>query len=218
MRHSFIFRLLLCIGLFAPAAQAQVPAEVSDVMNKCRAAMSNPAGVEYEMDMKGGMGPLSMKMHFVVANKGNLKRTLLTTKIMGIEVKTETGFDGTDTWEIDYSSGHDTITFTPGDVNVKKSGEDALNLDLDHQYRKASMKLKDGYYEIVFSDPVDKSVEMKKVTVTISAKNYVMRELRGGARGAKVNMTVTKIHVGLKDSHFKLNLADYPNAVVIRNK
>ena len=29
-------------------------------------------------------------------------------------------------------------------------------------------------------------------------------------------MTVTRIRIGLKDSHFKLDLSKYPDAVVIR--
>lgn len=44
---------------------------------------------------------------------------------------------------------------------------------------------------------------MKRVTVRIASKNYTMREVRATARGATVTMTITKIHVGLRDSHFK---------------
>ena len=210
-------RLFLLLGLMLGIAgvQAQVPAEVTEVMNKCRAAMANPNGLEYEMDMKAGIGPLAMKMHFVVADKGNLNRTAMTMKIMGIEVTSESGFDGTDTWEIKHSEIGDTITITKGDTRKKSKGD--LSLDLDKQYNKAKIKLKDGYYEITFSEPKDKSSEVKSITVKISEKNYVMREIRSSARGAKVTMTITKVRVGLKDSYFKLDLSKYPNAVVIRN-
>ena len=210
-------RLFLLLGLLLgiASAEAQIPAEVTKVMNKCRAAMVNPNGLEYEMDMKAGMGPLAMKMHFVIADKGNLNRTAMTMKIMGIEVTTESGFDGTDTWEIEHSSKSDTITITPGDKRKKSKGD--LSFDLDKQYRKAKMKLKDGYYEITFSEPTSKDNEAKNVTVKISEKTYIMREVRSGARGAKVTMNITKVRVGLKDSYFKLDLSKYPNAVVIRN-
>ena len=192
----------------------QIPAEVTDVMNRCRTAMNNPNGLEYEMDVKAGMGPVSMNMHFIIANKGELNRTQFTIKILGKEVSSESGFDGTQTWEIDRSPKGDTITITPG-KNMKKSKGD-LQLDLDKQYKKAKIKLKDGYYVITFSEPIDSSNEVKSITIKISEKNYTVREVRSGARGAKVTMTITKIRVGLKDSHFKLNLAQYPNAVVIR--
>lgn len=206
--------LLLTFVLGVAGVQAQVPTEVTDVMDKCRAAMTNAAGLEYEMDTKAGIGPLAVKMHFVVADKGKLNRTTMNMKIMGMEVTSETGFDGTDSWEISHSSKGDTITFTHGDKRKKSDGN--LNLDLDKKYRKAKMKLKDGYYEISFSEPRDKDNEVKSVNVKISEKNYVMREIRSGARGAKVTMTITKIRVGLKDSYFKIDLSKYPNAVVIR--
>ena len=210
-------RLFLLLGLMLGIAgvQAQVPAEVTDVMNKCRAAMTNPNGLEYEMDTKAGLGPLAMKMHFVIADKGNLNRTTMTMKIMGIEVTTESGFDGINTWEIEHSEKRDTITITKGDTRKKSEGD--LSLDLDKKYNKAKMKLKDGYYEIAFSEPKDKDNEAKSVTIKVQEKNHILREVRSGARGAKVTMTVTKVRVGLKDSYFKINLSEYPNAVVIRN-
>ena len=206
--------LLLALALGIASAQAQIPAEVTEVMEKCRAAMTNATGLEYEMDMKAGIGPVAMKMHFVVANKGNLNRTLMSMTVLGTEIVTESGFDGTDTWEIDHSLKGDTITFTHG--NKQKKSKNELSYDLDKQYNKAKMKLKDGYYEITFSEPKDKTSEVKSATVKISEKNYVIREMRTGARGAKVTMKITKIRVGLKDSYFKLDLNQYPHAVIIR--
>ena len=211
MRRLF---LLLGLVLGITSVQAQVPAEVTDVMDRCRAAMTNTSGLEYEMDMKAGMGPLAMKMHFVVADKGKLNRTTMSMKILGVEVTTESGFDGTDTWEIEHSEKGDTITITKGDTRKKSKGD--LSLDLDKKYRKAKMKLKDGYYNITFSEPKDKSSEVKSISVKISEKNYMMREIRSGARGAKVTMTITKVRIGLKDSYFKLDTSKYPGAVIIR--
>ena len=210
--------LLIALALGIAGAQAQIPAEVTEVMGKCRAAMTNAAGLEYEMDMKASKGPVAMKLHFVVANKGNLSRTLMSMKVLGTEVVTESGFDGTDTWEIDHAANEtqrDTITITRGDKQKKSKGD--ISFDLDKQYNKAKMKHKDGYYEITFSEPKDKSIEVKSATVKISEKSYVMREMRTAARGARVTMNITRIHVGLKDSHFKLDLTKYPNAVVVRN-
>ena len=207
----FVFFVLSILG--TAGVWAQIPAEVTEVMDRCRAAMTNASGLEYEMDIKAGLGPLSMKMHMVVANKGDLSRTTVSTKVLGMEVVVESGFDGTNTWEIDHSPKGDTITFTQG--NHKKSDKE-LVFDQDKQFNKAKMKLKDGYYVITFSDPKDKSSKVKSVTVSISAKSYTMREVRSGAGGAKVTMTVTKIRVGLNDSYFKLDLSKYPDAVIIR--
>ena len=210
--------LLLALAFGIAGAQAQIPAEVTAVMEKCRAAMTNATGLEYEMDMKAGIGPVAMKMHFVIANKGQLNRTLMSMTVLGTEIVTENGFDGTDTWEIDHAAKEtqrDTITITHGNKQQKSKGE--LSYDLDKQYNKAKMKLKDGYYEITFSEPKDKTSEVKSATVKISQKNYVIREMRTSARGAKVTMKITKIRVGLKDSHFKVDLSKYPNAIVIKN-
>ena len=109
-------------------------------------------------------------------------------------------------WEIKHYSKSDTIIFTHGYTRQISKGD--LDLDLDHKYNKAKMKLNDGYYEITFSDPKDKTSDVKRVTVRIASKNYTMREVRATARGATVTMTITKIHVGLRDSHFKTPVAD----------
>lgn len=208
-----ILALLAAIAL-AVTASAQIPAEVSDVMNRCRAAMNNPGGLEYEMDMRAGVGPLALKMHLTKATKGNLTRSSMSMKFMGVDILSESGFDGSDTWNVKHTESVDSITITHGDTRAKEKND--LALDLDSKYRKAKMKTKDGYFEITFSDPVDKANEAKSITIKISSKNYTVREVHTSARGAKVTMTVTKIRVGLSDSHFKLNLAKYPNAVVIR--
>lgn len=207
--------LLLALTLSIVGAQAQIPADVTDVMNRCRAAMTNPSGLEYEMDIKTGMGPLTMKMHIVSAEKGNLHRTKLTMKIMGMDIVTESGFDGTNTWEVKHSDRSDTIIITSGDKN--KNDDKELSLDLDKQYTKAKMKLKDGYYEITFTEPKDKSSKVKSMTVKISEKNYTMRELKTTASGVKATMTITKIRVGLRDSYFKLDMSKYPDAVVVKD-
>ncbi|MBR6899059.1 MAG: hypothetical protein IKN29_02050, partial [Bacteroidales bacterium] len=181
---------------------------------KCRTAMENPNGLEYEMDIKAGIGPVAMKMHMVVAEKGKMSRVLFSTRVLGQDVVTENGFDGTDTWEIDRSAKADTITFTRGDH--RKKDKNVLSTDFDKRYRKAKMKEKDGFYVITFSEPIDKDSEAKSVTVKVSKKNHAMQEMKTSAKGASVTMTVTKIRVGLKDEYFKVDLGKFPNAVVIK--
>ena len=213
MKRHINLIIIVTLAFGGVGAYAQIPAEVTNVMNHCREAMTNQAGLEYEMDMKVGMGPLSLKMHGVIADKGELNRARITTKILGVEIITESGFDGTNSWELDRGEKGDTITITRG--NKAKKSDGGLQLDIDKQFNKAKMKHKDGYYEISFSDPKDKSSEIKSAAVKVSEKNYVLRELSTGARGAKVTMTVTRIRVGLNDSYFKIDLSKYPNAVII---
>ena len=195
-------------------AQAQIPAEVKDILKKCGDKSHFSGGAEIDIKLHVGAVIASMNGTMKVCKKGDKSFSVVKMKVLGHEIYTETGFDGTDSWEISHSSKGDTITFTHGDKRKKSDGN--LNLDLDKKYRKAKMKLKDGYYEISFSEPRDKDNEVKSVNVKISEKNYVMREIRSGARGAKVTMTITKIRVGLKDSYFKLDLTKHPDAVVIR--
>lgn len=212
MRKAILFVVAMLLG--AAGVRAQIPAEVTAVMDKCRASMVNPNGLEYEMDIKAGVGPVAMKMHMVVAEKGKMSRVLFSTRVLGQDVVSEVGFDGTDTWEIDRSPKADTITFARGDH--RKKDKNVLSTDFDKRYRKAKMKEKDGYYVITFTEPKDKANEAKSVTTWLSMKSCMMQELKTTAKGASVTMKVTKIRTGLKDDYFKVDLGEFPNAVVIK--
>ncbi len=195
--------------------RAQIPAEVTEVMDKCQAAMKNPNGLEYTMDMKVAMGPVTLtNSKLVMGSKGEMDRALVTMKIVGVEVTMESGYDGNETWEIMNTGKADTITITKGAKD--RNNGDGADLDLAKGFRKAKMKLKDGYYEIDFSDPIDKKSEIKKLSLKVAAKNYYLHEMRTSAKGARVTMTITKIKIGLKDDYFRLDLSKYPNAVVVR--
>ena len=208
MRKAILFVVAMLLG--AAGVRAQIPAEVTAVMDKCRTAMENPNGLEYEMDIKAGVGPVAMKMHMVVASKGKMSRTSFSTRVLGNDIVVENGFDGTDTWE----NEGDTITITRGDH--RKKDKNVLSTDFDKRYRKAKMKEKDGFYVITFTEPKDKDNEAKSVTTWLSMKSCMMQEVRTNAKGASVTMKVTKIRTGLKDDYFKVDLGKYPNAVVIR--
>lgn len=91
-----IMTLMLAVVAMLPL-QAQIDSKVKDVVQKCVKAMQNPAGVEYNMDFKVGMGEVDMmSCHIVASSKGKLSKALVTAKVFGIEAKSETGFDGTD--------------------------------------------------------------------------------------------------------------------------
>ena len=204
-----LFVLLATIGV-----QAQIPSEVKEVMTKCQKAMNNPNGLEYTMNMKLSMGPISLtNSKLTIASKGEMNRTLMTMSVAGIEATFESGYDGKESWEVKHSEKQDTIRITKG---RKNESDDALDFDMAKGFKKAKMKLKDGYYEIEYYDPIDKKSEMKKIIFVVSAKNFYLHELRTSAKGAKVTMTITKIRVGLRDDYFKINPSKYPNAVVVR--
>lgn len=208
-----VLMLVALLGMFE--VQAQIPAEVTDVINRCRTAMTNPSGIEYEMDMKAGMSIIALNTHIVNATKGEKPRYSLSIKVLGVDMTVEDGYDGTESWHFSRSGEVDTITITRGRSQKTKEGE--LAWDYDQVYKKAKMKVKDGYYVITFSEPVDRANEAKTVVIKVSTKNYILRELKTSAKGVTVTMTITKVRVGLSDNYFKLDLSRYPNAVVIRN-
>ena len=69
-----LFALLAAIGV-----QAQIPAEVTEVMAKCNEAMNNPKGLEYTMDMKVSMGPVTLtNAQLIIGSKGEMDRSKMT--------------------------------------------------------------------------------------------------------------------------------------------
>lgn len=209
---KLLLTLLLALGM--TGAYAQIPAEVTTVMNKCHKTFSSSTGLEYTMDTKTKLGPITvMNLRYVIATKGDMSRTRMTATVLDKEATSEYGFDGKEAWEIKHSKGKDTIIFSQ---KKKDDGVSDFDLDLDKNYRKAKMKDKGDYYEITFSDPVDKKSEAKKITVKISTKTYRLLEMKTSARGANVVMTFSKYRTGLKDDYFKINLSQYPKAAVIR--
>ena len=114
-------------------ANAQVPAEVSAVLKKSSVAMSDPTGVEYEMDIKVKMlmvNVLSGKM--TMASLGEKNRFTMTVKAMGQEMITEGGFDGEYEWEHTKGLGADTLYITR--TTNKSVGEYDIDFNLDHDF------------------------------------------------------------------------------------
>ena len=212
MKRVLMLWVLVVLSVFG--VQAQIPAEVTEVMTRCQTAMDNPNGLEYTMDMKVAIGPVTLtNSQRVIGGKGEKHRTSMTMKIVGMEVTIESGYDGKETWVMNRVTDKDTVRISKGN---KMKSDDGVDLDMAKDFKKAKMKLKNGYYEIEYSDPIDKSSEVKRIVFKVSAKNYYLQEMRTSAKGAKVTMTITRIKVGLKDDYFKLDLSKYPNAVVVR--
>ena len=205
-------------------ANAQIDSKVKDVMQKCVKAMENPAGVEYDMDFKVGMGEVSMmSCHVLASSKGNLSKAVVTAKVFGIEAKSETGFDGNEEWEwnhapslsADEPAKKDTV-FVQKASERKKTPMD-LDLDIIEQYRKATMKTDANYYVITLSDPVEQEKALPaEVVIKVYKKDYYLRELSMEQEGATISMTVTNVRTGLADDYFRFDPSPYPDAVVVR--
>jgi outer membrane lipoprotein-sorting protein len=207
-----IATLLFACGIVT--ANAQIPAEVSALLKKSSVAMSDPTGVEYEMDIKVKMLVVTvLNGKMTVASLGEKNRYTMTVKAMGQEMITEGGFDGEYEWEHTKGLGADTLYITK--TNKKTSGEYDIDFDLDQEYRKASMKKDGDYYVIDFSDPKD-SEAPGKVTMTINAKNYYFHEMKTSKSGATMSLTLTKVKTGVQDGIFSCDPKKYPQAAVVR--
>ena len=113
MKKVFFLAVISIFTFYFSLCNAQIPAEVTEVMDKCQAAMKNPKGLEYTMDMKVAMGPVTLtNSRLVMGSKGDMDRALVTMKIVGVEVTMESGYDGNETWEIMNTGKADTITIT----------------------------------------------------------------------------------------------------------
>lgn len=211
MNPRKILFLSLAMIMAVLSVHGQVPSEVKEVMRKCEAAMSSPQGVEIDMNVKTSLAFVKlMNMRLVTGEKGSKSKALMTMSILGKEVTIESGFDGEQEWV----ATDDTVTITK--TTTKGKGDSELNFNLANEYKKAKMKLKNDCYYIDFSEPVDKKNEAKSVSVKVSKKDYRLREMKMSMKGAKATITINKVHFGLKDDYFKLDLSKYPKAKVIR--
>lgn len=209
-----LFLTAVVVAMATLSVQAQIPAEVKSVMEKCQAAMSNPNGVEYSMDIRISMGPVGMTTNIVTASKGEMERSTMTMKMLGRSVTMQSGYDGNESWSVEQMAGTDTIRISK--KHEKSSSDGEIDFGIGEGFKKAKMSVKNDCYVIDYSDPIDKKSEIKKATFKISTKNYTLREMKTSVKGAKVTMTVNKIKIGLKDDYFKLDLSKYPDAVVVR--
>lgn len=212
VRQLFLI-LLLQVCIFA---NAQIPADVMNVMNKCSEKMNNPAGYELDFKLHAGMLVFSMNGTVKIYSKGEKSYHVMTMKVLGKELKEESGFDGVQEWKYKQSiksSEPDSLIITK--VSKKGKGDYDIDLDIHKDYKTAKMKVKGDYYEITFSNPKDKE-SPKQTLMKINKNNYYFHEMSVKEKGLTVRMTATKIKFGVNDDMFKLDLKKYPKAKVIR--
>ena len=200
----------------AMSVQAQIPAEVKDILEKCAEKNHHSGG--YELDMKLHVGAViaSMNGTMKMYKKGDKSFAVMQMKVMGHEIYHETGFDGTHTWRYSKAADdeeRDTLTITKG--ALKKKDKFSVNMGLDKDYKKAKLKTTDKHYEITLTEPLNKEMPKKSI-IRIDKNKYLLHEYETKVSIASVKMTVTRIKYGVSDNMFVLDPKKYPNAVVVR--
>lgn len=208
MKKYFIIILTAMMALMS--VQAQIPADVAEIMKKSDAAMSSTNGVELTMDMKTSLAFVTLtNINIVMGSKDDKFKALMSFSLLDTDIKMESGFDGTQEWVATKDTVYITQTTTPD------HDDNGADLGIYKNYKKAKMKVKSDYYDIDFSDPIDKKSEAKSVNVKVSKSNYQIKEMKMSVKGAKVTIIIKKVKKGLSDNYFKLDMSKYPKAVVV---
>ena len=201
-------------------ALAQIDQQVTEIMRKCEKVMSNPAGLEMTMTIEARMVIKLTGMTATVAMKNEKSKATMVMKVLGREVRTEEGFDGTQEWNyrhIDLKKKGKEVKDTLTIKKTAKKSESDYDIDftMDKDYKTATVKVSGRYYELTFTNPVKKD-DPKKVVVKIDKDKYYFREMKAKQSGVSMTMTVTKIKFGVRDDIFKFDPKNYPNAVIVR--
>ena len=124
--------ILTLIGTMS--ALAQIDPQVTEIMRKCEKVMSNPAGLEMTMTIEARMVIKLTGMTATVAMKDEKSKASIVMKVLGKEVRTEEGFDGTQEWNyrhIDLKKKGKEVKDT---LTIKKTGkksESDYDIDFD---------------------------------------------------------------------------------------
>ena len=199
---ALLLFLVLAVGL-----QAQIPDEVTYLLRKCAQAMGHPDGVEYEMTIKAKYTVVTvMKGQINAFAKDNKNKFFLTMRILDQHTKSAGGFDGVHQWKYLQGAERDTIFIRQTDEKSKNDYD--LNFHIDLEYRKATLTERFGNYVITFTQPKTAG-SPKKVTMTISGKDYLFREME--------TMRLTHFRVGVPDDIFSFDPRQYPDAVIVNS-
>jgi len=214
---KIFFRLTVLLLLAASGLRAQVPAEIISIMEKCSATQDNPEGVENVISLSAGVPLIKMKGTMNSYSKGKKEFAEMTMGALGTEIKTETGFDGSQYWMYTQSGRKgvaDTLYIAP-----KRESADDYDFDVDvfKSYNDGSMKLKDGVYEITLKGPKEKDMPTKMV-VYVNRTDYRLLQMKMKKGLVSIEMTFDKVKYGVSDSRFVLDPKNYPGAVVVHKE
>lgn len=214
LKHRLLALLLLLSATVT--LQAQIPDEVTAVLRKCAMAMGHPDGVEYEMSLRAKVALVTVMSGQINAfAKDNKNKFFFTVKVLGQPAKSAGGFDGIHQWKYIQGAEGDTIYVRKSDQKAKSDFD--LNFHIDLEYRKATMKIHFGNYVITFSEPKDAG-SPKKVTMTISGKDYMFREMETSKDGTTMTMRLTHFRIGVLDDIFTFDPHQYPDATIVMMK
>ena len=208
--------LILLLLQLCMVAQAQIPAEVTEIMKKCGEKFKSDNGLEIDMKMHLGAVIISMDGTMKVCKKGDKSFSVMKMKVKGHEMYRETGYDGTQTWTYGKAvdeEERDTLTITKG--AKKKKEKFSVDMGLDKEYKNAKLKTTDKFYEITFTGPLTKDTPKKSI-IRIVKDTYMLHEYETKVSIASMKMTVTKIKLGASDNLFVFDQNKYPHAVVVR--
>ena len=220
MKQIRLWMLAATLVCGTMTALAQIDPQVTEIMRKCEKVMSNPAGLEMTMSIEARMVIKLSGITATVSEKNGKSKASMIMKVLGREVKTEEGFDGTQEWSyrhIDLKKKgkevKDTLTIKK---TAKKSESDYdIDFSVDKEYKTATVKVSGRYYELTFTNPIKKD-DPKKMVVKIDKDKYYFREMKAKQSGVSMTMTVTKIKFGVSDDVFKFDPKNYPNAIIVR--
>ena len=213
MKKNLMMVLLLVLSI---GMQAQIPTEVKDIMKKCSEKMKSDNGLEIDLKLHVGAVIASMDGTMKMYRKGDKSFTVMSMKVKGHEMYSETGYDGTQTWRYERAvdeEERDTLTITKG--AQKKKEKFSVDMGLDKEYKNAKLKTTDKFYEITFTGPLKKDTPKKSI-VRIVKDTYMLHQYETKVSIASMKMTVTKIKLGLSDNVFTFDPKKYPNAVIVR--
>ena len=200
----------------AMSVQAQIPAEVKDILKKCGEKNQHSGGTEIEMKLHVGAVIASMNGTMKMYRKGDKSFSVMKMKALGHDIYHESGFDGTQSWNYSKASDEDerdTLIITKG--AQKKKDKFSVNMGLDKEYKKAKLKTTDKFYAITFTGPLKKDMP-KKSNIRIVKDTYMLHQYETKVSIASMKMTVTKIKLGVSDNVFVFDPKKYSNAVVVR--
>ena len=200
----------------AISVQAQIPAEVKTILQKCGETNHHTGGCELDIKLHVGAVIASMDGTMKICKKGDKSFSVVQFKVLGHEIYNETGFDGTQWWKYSKATDEDERDSLIVMKGPKKDKEKySVDLGMDMEYKNAKLKTTDKFYEITFTGPLSKDTP-KKTIMRIVKDTYRLHQLETKVSIASMKMTVTRIKYGVSDNVFVFDPKKYPNAVVVR--
>lgn len=210
MKRFFLFlALAICVLMIS----AQIPAKVNEIMQNVDRVMGHSEnGSTIKMTMNVSMLVSMGSVKITSYDKGDKSYSVVDGSILGKKINQVTGDDGIQHWE--YDSLTDSLIISKS-KEVKEKGEYDLDLDMSEDYRKASLKEKKDYYEITFTEPIDKKDTPSKTELKIRKNDYMFMEMTAKMGAIKITMKLDDIKMSVSDDQvFVFDKSKFPTAKI----